>query len=280
MELESNISSSNLSSASASSDVMDPKRIAMPSAVTRISRIYKDDGIHKLVKEVKIFRYLKENSKKFLDSLEGIRNHSTEVSAEDIYKRAREIWEFEQSLASSCSYGIKKDSDLDLKLVSCADNKTAAERVILMMEDPWFEYILGERVYWSKNSEILRGFLSIFIAYWNMDDLNRKYKMGKYRLSYNEYTTEHDWKIDELKYVIKHVDDFGNLEEVVYSKYGSDPDLAANVLEQLKKFQVERMNLRRTWVSGKRARIKINLVSEGSSPPRPCGTFAVYFLKK
>ncbi|KAL3616647.1 hypothetical protein CASFOL_039041 [Castilleja foliolosa] len=266
----------NMSSSNLYSDVMDPKRRATPSEDSPIAQIFNDEGIHKLVKEVKIFRYIKENSKKFLDSLEGIRNNSPEVSADDIYKRAREIWEFEESLVSSCVYGIKKDSDLDRKLVSCADNKTAAERVNLMMEDPWFEYILGERVYWSKNSEILRGFLSIFIAYWNMDDLNSKYKLGKYRLSYNEYTTEHDWKIDELKYVIKHVDDFG----VVYSKYGSDPDLAANVLEQLKKFQVEEMNLRRTWVSGKRARIVIDLVTEGSSPPTPCGAFSVYCLTK
>ncbi|KAL3616669.1 hypothetical protein CASFOL_039063 [Castilleja foliolosa] len=40
------------------------------------------------------------------------------------------------------------------------------------------------------------------------------------------------------------------------------------------------MDLRNTWISGKRARIEVPLVSEGSSPPTTCGVFSVYALKK
>ncbi|KAL3616668.1 hypothetical protein CASFOL_039062 [Castilleja foliolosa] len=176
-------------------------------------------------------------------------HQSFQMKTEEEMELKRNISESHISSASACSdpkrratpsedspiAQIFNDSSLDRKLVSYSNDKTAAERVNLMMEDPWLEYILGDRVSGSKISAILRGFLSIFIAYWNMDDLIIKYKLGTYRLSPNQFTTEDHRKIDELKYVIEHVKDFRNLKEVLYSKYGSDPVLAAKVFEKLKK---------------------------------------------
>ncbi|KAL3646085.1 hypothetical protein CASFOL_011265 [Castilleja foliolosa] len=111
MELKWNISSSNLSSLSASSDVMDPKRRATPSEDSPIAQIYNFMWVsisHKVVEEAKIYQYLIDNGKKFLNSLQGIGNDSPKESADDIYNRARQIWEFERSLVSSCNYGMKK----------------------------------------------------------------------------------------------------------------------------------------------------------------------------
>ncbi|KAL3616714.1 hypothetical protein CASFOL_039108 [Castilleja foliolosa] len=281
MELKRNMSSSNLSSASASSDVMDTKRRATPSEDSPIAQIYNDVGIHKVVEEAKIYQYLIDNGKKFLNSLQGIRNDSPEESADDIYKRARQIWEFKRNLVRSCNYGIKKDSSLAHKLVSYSNEKTAAERVNSMKEDPWMEYILGDRVLGTKKkSAILRGFLSIFIAYWNMEDLIKKYKLGTYQPSPTAYCPPKNLKRDKVIYVIEHVKDFRNLKEVVYSKYGSDPDLAAKVFEKISKYQVEKMDLRNTWIEGKRAMIDLALHSQGSSTPAPCGVYLVRGLSK
>ncbi|KAL3629000.1 hypothetical protein CASFOL_028046 [Castilleja foliolosa] len=230
MELKRNMSSSNLSS-----DVMDPKRRATPSEDSPIAQIYNDVSIHEVVEEARVYTYLIENGKKFLNSLQGIRNDSPKESADDIYGRARQIWEFERSLVSSFNFAIKRDSSLAHKLVSYSNNKTAAERVNSMMEDPWLEYILGDRVLGSKKiSAFLRGFLSIFVAYWNMEDLIIKYKMGTYRPSPTKYCPPKDMKRDEVIYVIEHFEDFHNLKEVVDSKYGSDPDLAAKVFEKVR----------------------------------------------
>ncbi|KAL3616700.1 hypothetical protein CASFOL_039094 [Castilleja foliolosa] len=279
MELKRNMSSSNLSS-----DVMDPKRRATPSEDSPIAQIFNDVGIHELVKDVKFYSYLVENGKEFLISLQGITKNSPEESVDKIYIKARQIWEFHLELVSACTFAIKRDSSLSLKLVFYSNKKTAAERVNSMMEDPWLEYILGDRILGDrikapKKYDLVRGFLSMFIAYWNMKDIIIKYKLGTYRPFPNE-TYQANRKMDEVIYVIEHVEDFQNLKEVVYSKYGSDPDLAANLFEKLKKYQVERMDLRNTWTSGKRARIKVGLAREGSNPPTTCGVFTLWGLNK
>ncbi|KAL3616698.1 hypothetical protein CASFOL_039092 [Castilleja foliolosa] len=276
MELKRNISESHIDC----SDLMNPKRRATPAEDSPIAQVFNDASIHGVVKEAKIYTYLIDNGKKFLNSLQGIRNGSPEESANDIYDRARQIWEFERSLVRSCNRGMKKDSSLAHKLVSYSNNKTAAERVNSMMEDPWLEYILGDRILGNKKSAILRGFLSIFIAYWNMEDLIIKHKLGTYRPPPTPYTPPENLKRDKVIYVIEHVKDFRNLKEVVESKYGSDPDLAAKVFEKISKYQVEKMDLRNTWMSGKRARIDLVLHSEGSSTPAPCGVFIVRGLRE
>ncbi|KAL3616703.1 hypothetical protein CASFOL_039097 [Castilleja foliolosa] len=289
MDLKRNISSSNLSSASASSDVMDPKRRAMPSEDSPIAQIFKDEGIHDLVIEVKFYSYLVENGKQFLISLRGITKNSPEEIVNNIYANARQIWVFQLKLVNSCFFAIEWDSSLARKLVFYSNKKTAAERVNSMIEDPWLDYILGDRILGDrikgdrikgpKKYDLVRGFLSMFIAYWSMEDIIIEHELGTYRPLPNE-NYQDNRKMDEVIYVIEHVEDFQNLKEVVYSKYGSDPDLAANLFEKLKKYQVERMDLRNTWTSGKRARIEVPLVSEGSNPPTTCGVFVVRGLNK
>ncbi|KAL3616712.1 hypothetical protein CASFOL_039106 [Castilleja foliolosa] len=274
----------NMSSSNLYSDVMDPKRRATPSEDSPIAQIFNDVGIHDLVREVKSYSYLVENGKEFLISLRGITKNSPEESVNKIYVYARQIWEFQLKLVNSCFYAIEGDSSLARKLVFYSNKKTAVERVNSMMEDPWLEYILGNRILGDrikgpKKYDLVRAFLSIFIAYWNMEDIIIEHELGTYRPLPNE-TYQDNQKIDEVIYVIEHVEDFQNLKEVVYSKYGSDPNLAANLFEKLKKYQVERMDLRNTWTSGKRARIEVPLVSEGSNPPTTCGVFAVRGLNK
>ncbi|KAL3616708.1 hypothetical protein CASFOL_039102 [Castilleja foliolosa] len=286
MELKRNISESNLDC----SDVMDPKRRrATPSEDSPIAQIFQDEGIHELVKDVKIHSYIVENGKKFLISLRGIMENSPEESVDKIYDKARQIWEFERMLVTPCIFAIKRDSTLSHKLVSYSNKKTAAERVNSMMEDPWLEYILGDDgilgdcilggpIKGAKKYDLVRGFLSIFIAYWNMEDLIKKYKLGTYRPLPQE-TLETNWTSDKVIYEIEYFEDFRDLEKVVYSKYGSDPDLAASLFGKLKKYQVERLDLRNTWISGKRARIEVVMIIEDSSPPTTCGVFVVKSLK-
>ncbi|KAL3616702.1 hypothetical protein CASFOL_039096 [Castilleja foliolosa] len=264
---------------------MNPKRRATPLEDSPIAQTFNDVGIHDLVKEVKFYSYLVENGKEFLISLQGITKNSPEESVNKIYANARQIWKFERKLVTSCIFAIKRDSSLSHKLVSYSNKKTAAERVNSMKEDPWLEYILGDDgilgecilggpIKGAKKYDLVRGFLSIFIAYWNMEDLINKYKLGTYRPLPKE-TLETNWTSDKVIYEIEYFEDF----RVVYSKYGSDPVLAANLFEKLKKCQVERLDLRNTWIYGKRARIRVVLASKGSSPPTICGVFLVESLK-
>ncbi|KAL3616717.1 hypothetical protein CASFOL_039111 [Castilleja foliolosa] len=309
MELKRNLSAAHLSSASSCSDANKRRATPTPTEDSPLGQLFNDASIHALMREVNGLEPLTQDGKKFLISLQRIMDNFHEESANDIYNKARHLWEFERNLVASFRYAATKE--LRDKLVFYSDEKSPAERMDSMMKDPWLKYILGL----ENSDDCVRGFLSILIAYWNIKDLIIKYNLGKFgpeppprdvkidRLRYvidhiedftislshklgtyrpppTPYTPPKNLKRDKVIYVIEHVKYFRNLKEVVESKYGSDPDMAAKVFEKISKYQVEKMDLRNTWMSGKRARIDLVLHSEGSSTPAPCGVFIVRGLRE
>ncbi|KAL3616727.1 hypothetical protein CASFOL_039121 [Castilleja foliolosa] len=275
MELKRNLSAAHLSSASACSEA---KRRATPTPTedSPLGQLFNDVSIHALMREVRDRQFLVRNGKKFLISLQRIMDNFHEESADDIYNKARHLWEIERSLVASIAYTAKEE--LADKLVFYSNEKSAAERMDSMMKDPWLKYILGDSVLGLQNSEaFIRGFLSILIAYWNMKDLTEKYNLGIFGRRRTPCTPSSDVKIDRLIYVIDHIEDFTKLRELLESKYGSDPNVVANLFEKIREHQLEKKNLARTLISGKQARITATLLIEGSRPP-VCRGFAIKIL--
>ncbi|KAL3616696.1 hypothetical protein CASFOL_039090 [Castilleja foliolosa] len=264
MELKRKISEAHLSSHSVCSDA---KRIAAtPSEDSPIARLFNDVSIHALMRQVKDHEYLVRNGKKFLISIQRSTDNFHEESADDICKKARHLWEFEQKLVASCAYAAKEEYTLSEKLVCYANEESPAERMDSAMKDPWLKYILGDCVLGHKNSDaFIRGFLSILIAYWNIKELTDKYKLGTYGRPKPLYFPKVYVKTDWVRYVIDHVEDF-NLREVLESKYGSDPDQVASLFEQISSFQVNGMDLGKRWTIGKRAMIDVVLHGKASEP--------------
>ncbi|KAL3628648.1 hypothetical protein CASFOL_027694 [Castilleja foliolosa] len=228
------------------------------------------------MREVEIRETLVRNGKDFLISLRKmIMDNCHEESADDIYKKALHLWEFERSLVASFAYAGKKE--LRDKLVFYSNKNSPAERMDSMMKDPWLKYILGDDVLGLQNSDaFIRGFLSILIVYWNMKDVIIKYNLGKF----GPAPHSSDVKIDELTYVIDHVEDFTKLRELLESKYGSDPNVVANLSEkQISKFQLDKRRLGRSLIPGKKAMITAAVSVEGPSPP-VCGVVAVKILEE
>ncbi|KAL3616697.1 hypothetical protein CASFOL_039091 [Castilleja foliolosa] len=267
MELKRNLSATHLSSASACSEA---KRRATPTPTedSPLAQLFNDASIHVLMREVNGLEPLTQDGKKFLISLQRIMDNFHEESANDIYNKARHLWEFERNLVASFRYASTKE--LRDKLVFYSDEKSPAERMDSMMKDPWLKYILGL----ENSDDCVRGFLSILIAYWNIKDLIIKYNLGKF----GPEPPPRDVKIDRLRYVIDHIEDFTKLRELLESNYGSDPNVVANLFEKIRKYQLEKNNLARELISGKQARITLTLLIEGSSPPI-CGGFAIKILE-
>ncbi|KAL3616699.1 hypothetical protein CASFOL_039093 [Castilleja foliolosa] len=106
-----------------------------------------------------------------------------------------------------------------------------------------------------------------------MKDVIIKYNLGKF----GPAPHSSDVKIDELTYVIDHVEDFTKLRELLESKYGSDPNVVAILFEKISKFQLDKRRLGRSLIPGKKAMISVAVSVEGPSPP-VCGVFAVKIL--
>ncbi|KAL3627543.1 hypothetical protein CASFOL_028906 [Castilleja foliolosa] len=242
-------------------------------------KIESDVGIRALVREIKDDYELVQNGKKFLISLHGVMNKSPEESADYSYDEARQLWEFEASLLTSYIYALDKEPSLSDKLVFYSNYDPPMQRMTAMMNDPWLGYILGLK----KSNDFIRGFLSILTVYWNMKDIFDKYKLGEYgpgRSPASTYTPPINVKTESIRYVIDRVDDFKNLREVLESKFGSDPDLVANLLEKISNFQVNEMRLSESsiWKPGKRAMIGTGVCSEDSGPFYVCKYFSLSLL--
>ncbi|KAL3616662.1 hypothetical protein CASFOL_039056 [Castilleja foliolosa] len=282
MELKRSLSSSNLSSASASSD---SKRRAtttedFPTEDSPIGQLFNDVSIHVLLREVKHLSEFVQYGKEFLISLQGLVNNSTtKESAKIIYDKALHVWKFELCLIGACTYTIDQEPSLSDKLIFYSNDDTPVQRMDSMKKDPWLKYILGDSVLGLQNSDaFIRGFLSIIIVYWNMKDLLDSSKLGMYgRPRPTVYIPPVNEKFVRIRYMIYHVEDFQNLKEVLESKYGSsDPALAASLFEQISKFQVNSSKC------GTAGLIEIVLcIEEGSSPPYPARsfTFMPLFMK-
>ncbi|KAL3616701.1 hypothetical protein CASFOL_039095 [Castilleja foliolosa] len=272
MELKRNLSAAHLSSASACSDANKRRATPTPTEDSPLGQLFNDVSIHALMREVEIRETLVRNGKDFLISLRKIMDNCHEESADDIYKKALHLWEFERSLVASFAYTAKME--LADKLVFYANEESPAERMDSTMKDPWLKYILGDSVLGLQNSDaFIRGFLSILIAYWNVKDIIIKYNLGKRGLE----PPSSDVKIDRFSYVIDHIEDFTKLRELLESNYGSDPNVVANLFEKIREYQLEKKNLARELKSGKQARITLTLLIEGSSPPI-CAGFAIKIL--
>ncbi|KAL3627550.1 hypothetical protein CASFOL_028913 [Castilleja foliolosa] len=271
------------SPSSTSSDLTNPKRRSTPAEEdSPLAQLFNDVGIQALVREIKDDCELVQNGKKFLISLHGVMNKSPEESAKYIYDEARQYWDSKISIMVAWTYAIDKEPSLFDKLVFYSNYDAPEQRMIKTINDPWLVYILGDDILGHEQSnDFIRGFLSILIAYWNMKDiLFDKYKLGKYEPGRAPTSAPPiNWKIESVRYVIDRVDDFKNLREVLESKYGSDPDLVANLFEQMSNFQVNDMRLEYSiWTPGKRAMIGASLCSEESGPFYVCGAFTVSLL--
>ncbi|KAL3616661.1 hypothetical protein CASFOL_039055 [Castilleja foliolosa] len=273
MELKRNLSAAQLSSASACSDA---KRRATPTPTedSPLGQLFNDESIHVLMDEAKDHSHLIGIGKRFLISLQGLVNNSTnEEIAKIIYDKARHFWEFEYYFHSTCTYAIDQDPSLSNKLIFYSNNDTPVQRMDFMKKDPWLEYILGDRVLGLKGSDaFIRGFLSILISYWNVKDLLYSSKLAMYRrLRPPVYIPPVYEKFVCIQYVIHHVEDFQNLREVLESKYGSNPGLVATLFEQIRNIQVNSIYIAKT--AKERAMIEIMLCSDGFSPPYPAKSY-------
>ncbi|KAL3627549.1 hypothetical protein CASFOL_028912 [Castilleja foliolosa] len=212
------------------------KRRTTPAGDSPLAQLFNDVGVQVLVREIKGDSELVENGQKFLISLPGLMNKSPEESAEYIHKEARQLWGFKITLVTSYSYALDKEPSLSDKLVFYSNDDPPVQRMTAMMNDPYLGYILGLK----KSNDLIRGFLSILIAYWNMKDIFDEYKLGEYgpgRSPAFTYTPAINVKTEPVRYVIDRVDDFKNLREVLESKFGSEPDLVANLFELTTKYE-------------------------------------------
>ncbi|KAL3616678.1 hypothetical protein CASFOL_039072 [Castilleja foliolosa] len=239
-------------SASSPSNETNPKRRATPVEDSPLAQLFNDAGIQALARILvnnPLHDKLVQSGKDFLKSLQVIMNNSPQESANDIYEEACHVWVYDyRSLMSACTYAIDEERSLSDKLLFYTNDDPPAERMASMMKDPWLKYILG-----LEQSDFVRGFLSILIAYWNVKELLYKYKVAQYRRTpAPEYIPPVNEKIEHVTYVIKHFEDFQNLREVLESMY-CDPALVDSLFEQISHFQVGEMNLAKMWTPQDRA---------------------------